>query len=505
VKDNSSEREGGILATVIKQRGFFWWLNEPRGGTNSKETSVPGLLTISEEGHIKLDLDGILWHKDPSKVHWGPQIVEHGKFITGRLNEHGDGNYCVLLHKLLRTNFPLISSAQAPTPESYEAKLCLTTNSPYSADFAFDGFHQVRIDLTGLEDWLSLDSILHRIETYNDGDVEVRVSYKDREFSFVSEDGIIAIESQTLGAAVFNLHPQVPDRTLSFEQGFYLTYTPASNAGVDSLLQNFLRVEELFSLLLGAYFRLDWPTIVHRGDPFDSWHRVYSYRGTVPDFKPSRYQMWTNFHMLRETFGGLFFAWKAQFADLGEPYYLYMAELRHPLPYAEHKLVNLLWVFESLHRKQKSKTFGTPSATERTARIESILKRLSEPGDERDKEWFEDRVGGYQKDPRLPDRIFDCLSKLPVAFDEAALWTFSYRCARCRNDISHGKFPANESPTSLAHLADAASLLYHALLLREIGLGSEHLRKALTEGGLAEFRILPALNSVGLNIAKAQE
>jgi hypothetical protein len=236
------------------------------------------------------------------------------------------------LHNLLRTDFPVISSDQAPTPEGYEAKLCLATNSPYEADFAFDGFYQVRVDLVGLEDWLSLDSILHRIEDYKDGDVEVRVNYKDREFSFGSEDGIIAIGSQILGGAVFHPHPQVPDRMLTFEQGFFLTYTPVSNAGVDSLLENFLRVEELFSLLLGAYFRLDWPTLVRRGDSFDSWHRVYSFRGSVPDFKPSRYLMWTNFHMLRETFGGLFFAWKAQFADLGEPYYLYMAELRHPLP-----------------------------------------------------------------------------------------------------------------------------------------------------------------------------
>jgi ApeA N-terminal domain 1 len=488
------------MATVLKQRGFFWWLNESRGGTNSKETSVPGLLTISEEGHVQLDLDGALWYEDPSRMRFGqPQVVPKGKLITGRLSESADGHHHVVLYKLHRTDFA-IAIDEGPHPESYEAELCFATDSPYDVDFSFDSFNQLRVELVGLEEWLNLDSILQRTGGCNDGDVEIRVTYRDREFAFGSEDGTIAIVSRTLGTDVLQLQPDVPVRLLTFKQGFFLTYTPGSNAVADSLLENFLRLEELLSLLLGSYFRLDWPTLIRRGDSFSSWYRVYSYRGTVPDFKPNRNAMWTSFHMLRETFGGLFFAWKAQFADLGEPYYLYMAELRHPLPYAEHKLVNLLWAFESLHRKHKSKSFGAPSATERSLRIESILKKLSAPGDEKDKEWFEERVRDYQKDPTLPDRLVDFLSKLPVAFDEEELWTFSKRCARCRNAISHGEAPEGESATSLAEMASAVSLLYHALLLREIGMEPDLLHRTLTEGGLAELRILPALSGVGLNI-----
>ena len=40
------------MGNVVEQRGLFWWLNEPDGQTNTKETSVSGSLTVTGEGHI---------------------------------------------------------------------------------------------------------------------------------------------------------------------------------------------------------------------------------------------------------------------------------------------------------------------------------------------------------------------------------------------------------------------------------------------------------------------
>jgi len=87
------------------------------------------------------------------------------------------------------------------------------------------------------------------------------------------------------------------------------------------------------------------------------------------------------------------------------------------------------------------------------------------------------------------------------SLDAEALRTFSIRCAKCRNAISHeGEPPKNESNEGLHELAEALRHLYHALLLHEIGLDEQHLRSALTNGRLAEMLILPAFRKVGLNL-----
>jgi hypothetical protein len=385
-----------------------------------------------------------------------------------------------------------------------------TRHSPFSVDFDSANFFQLRIELVGLEDWLNLDSIhVESGETRGD-DVEVRVRYKNHRFLYEKSDASISIESLTLGAPVLNLF-DLPTRAATISQTNYLVYTPTATSSFDSLRYAFSQFEEFFALLLGAYFRLDWPTMAQRGDDFGSWNRIYYFRGRPPDFAVNPYFIWTTFHALQTSFGDLFRTWQTQVEQYGAGYYLYLAALRNPLPYSEHRFVNLIWALESLHRKKQSSVGAdTPSALERKRRIQSIREKLALADDNADWQWFEARALDFQRAPTLVDRIFDSLSKLPVAFDKKALRIFSTRCAERRNGISHEGGPQEyerygEFLRDVSDLAEALSYLYHALLLYEIGLDEKSLIQAMTKGGLAEMRILPALLRAGLDIPKTAE
>ena len=223
------------------------------------------------------------------------------------------------------------------------------------------------------------------------------------------------------------------------------------------------------------------------------------------EFKVNSWFTWTNFDLVRDSFGDLFSSWRAKVEQYGAGYNLYLAALRNPLPYVEHRFVNLVWALESLHRKRQSEVEERPKEIKRKERIDRILKKFTQPEESGDRDWLEGKLK-YAHDPTLSERIVDFFSKLPISLDNKALRDFSDRCAKRRNDVSHVGGPREHEAyrdfhQDLSDLTDALSYLYHAFLLYEIGLDETILMSTLTEGGLAEMRLLPALQKVGLNIA----
>jgi hypothetical protein len=166
-----------------------------------------------------------------------------------------------------------------------------------------------------------------------------------------------------------------------------------------------------------------------------------------------------------------------------------------------------MWALESLHKRQNLGGAETPSAIDRKARIQSISEKLASGEDDEDLKWFQDRAANYQNGPKLSNRIFDSLCRLPIPFEEGVLRNFSMRCANRRNDISHDGGPRegetyHDFSEDLWDLTEALSYLYHGFLLNEIGLDENTLLRTFTKGGLAEMRIVPALVKVGLSISK---
>jgi hypothetical protein len=489
------------MTEVFDKRGFFWWLDKPNDKTNSKETCIPGTLTVSEEGRIELNLDGALWWAEPlDPLPLGhPRPLPRHKRITGTLGSYGEGGH-VLLCGLERTDIPLNTG----DPQSYEAEICITRTSAFGVDFDLEKFHHLRVPLTGLEDWLELDSIQVGTEDIYEGDtVEVNVKYKNHRFSFENAGAKIAIETLTLGGGSFFRFSDSPTRAVTFTQTCNLIYTPATESSLSALCYEFGQIEEFLGLLLGSYFRLDWPIVVHGQDEFESWNQVFFFRGAAKQSSLNSWFTWTTFHAVQESFGEMFFSWQEQREQYGPGFYLYSAALRNPLPHWEHSFVNLTWALESIHKRRNPGAAQTPSEVERKARIQSIRRILIAADSQEDLKWFEARVPDYQKDPKLADRIFDLLSMLPIAFPPNALSDFSIRCANRRNAISHDGGPPEgetylEFFEDLQNLTSALSYLYHGFLLHEIGLDNESLRLAFTKSGLAEMRILPALERVKL-------
>lgn len=493
------------MANVIESRGQFWWFGE-EGETSSLEHSVHGLLTISDEGHISVQLEGPLWLENP-KTSWGwdaSRWLPANKRIVGRLGKFGDEGH-VLLHELFRTDFSL---ADEPARQSYDAGFCFKLDHAFPSNFGLDSFHTIRIDLVGLEEWLRLESIDVGEEVYHGNQVEFTVRYDRVEIGYATSRAKVSIENLVLGNSPIRLFP-APVASATIRQTNWLVYKPNEQLSLAQLQTRFRHVEEVIALLTGQYFRLDWPSLVAKFGEFDDWFTMYWRRGPRHETAPSVFFMMTMFPLIRDDFGKMLDAWETSTATYGAGYDLYIASMQEPLPYPEHRFVNLVWAIESLHRGWQRNSGEPVSIERRKKRIESILSRFAAEGDKKLREWLDGKLK-YAYEPMLEDRIVETFQRLPFAIDAGKLRAFAARCARRRNDISHegGPRPGENVEgfrSELRELAEALRYLFHALLLHEIGLSEDLLLRALTRGGIGSMNVVPALRAVGIELPIAAE
>ncbi len=488
------------MANVIEERGQFWWFGE-QGQTSSLENSVHGLLKVSDEGQIILQLEGPLWLENPA-VSWGwdaSRWLAPEKRIIGRLGESGDAGY-VLLQELLRTDFSL---ANEPARQSYEAGFCFRNDHDFPSNFDLDRFSALRIELEGLEEWLKLEAIDLGEEVYCGNQVEFTVKYDRVEIDYETTRAKVSIENLVLGNSPIRLfHSLVASAHI--RQTNWLVYEPRETLDLAQLQKSFRRVEEIIALLVGQYFRLDWPKLVAKFGEFDDWFTLYWKRGPRHETVPSVFFMLTIFPSIREEFGQMLDRWETGATKYGAGYDLYMASMQQPLPYPEHQFVNLVWAIESLHRGRQRDQGESPRVERRKKRIEEILSRFSGKSDKTLRGWLAGKLK-YAYEPKLEDRIVESFQRLPFELDPPKLRAFAERCARRRNEISHegGSRPGEDTASfrsELRVLAEAFRYLFHALLLHEVGLSGDLLLKALTRGGIGSLSIVPALRAIGIEL-----
>lgn len=490
------------MANILEQRGFFWWFNSPDLPAHSKETSVPALLTITDEGQIALDVDGSLCGKDEYRDWTRPRIFPASRRIAGQLASPGE---YVLLEGLERTD--LSFSDESPQQQKFTAELCTQRDSPFPNNYSQEEFLELRIEMTGLEDWLELDSILVGSECADDDAIQVTVSYKKHQFNYLTLGGTISIESITTGSDFLGYFSTHPTRDVHFRQTYYLVFRPDVLSDVSALRNTCTKLEELFALLLGSYHRLTWPILVRKEEPFDAWNTLYFYRG-APSAQPiSRYFFWVPFARVRDVFGTLFREWQVGSEAFGAGYYLYVSSLRNPHTYSEDRFVNLVFGIEALHRKWLSESETSERVVKEKERVERILNLL--PQDAEDRKWLRKKLG-HAHELSLEARILECLRKLPFTFGKGQLENFVKACANRRNDISHEGGPRGNMDYGSFHeetirLSEALDHLFHALLLHQIGISSEILSETMTASWVSERRIKPALADVGLHIETAPQ
>jgi hypothetical protein len=167
-------------------------------------------------------------------------LVGPEKRIIGRLGKSGDAGY-VLLHELLRTDFSL---ADEPARQSYEAGFCFKHDHAFPSNFALNGFHTLRIELEGLEEWLQLQVIDVGEEVWHGNQVEFTVKDDRVEIGYDTAQVKISIENLVLGSSPFRfLHSLVASAHI--RQTNWLVYEPRELLDLAQLQMSFRRVEEV--------------------------------------------------------------------------------------------------------------------------------------------------------------------------------------------------------------------------------------------------------------------
>jgi hypothetical protein len=476
----------------------------PELSANSRETSIPGLLTITDQGVITLAMEGSL-SAPGDGTDWSiPQLPESrriGGYLASPSNDY------VLLEGIERLDFFI--PGDFSEKQEFKARTCIRREFAFPLNHDEGSLVELRIPLAGMEKWLKLESIETETE-YDSGDKEcVKVSYKECNLQFAIDGGTLSIESITTGgSSIFGGLSLRGERWLRqrvlIEQTFYLVFKPETPSARTHLLYMYVRLEEFLALLTGFYQTLEWPIVVRKErDSFDQWDTVYYNREPRRDQEFNEYYVWVEFKDIREDFGLLFREWLNGYEECGPGYYLYLSLISSPHVYREDRFLNLVCGIEALHRKW----LGEPETSERVIKEKERVKRilaLLEKGSS-DYKWLKWHLA-HAHEPSLQARISECLQQLPLSFEKETLEQFAKACADRRNDISHvggarDGMDYGEFVDQIGTLAEALDYLFHALVLHKIGLKPELIVESMTgERTLAYRAIRPALEAAGLRL-----
>ncbi len=457
---------------VLEERGLFWWHHEPIPERHfAPEASVSGLLKIDEDGLVKLELDGRLSRdKSPMSVlpSQGSNAELAGKSIEGILKASSKH---VLLIDLMKQGGRF--SSHGMSYEGYAAAHCLVSDhSPPRARKQILS-SELEIQLKGFEEWLRLGSIT-AIRTKS----KISAKYaRVKDIRYGLGNGNIEVKYHILG-------PQLGESredTLELKETVSLVYRPEKPATLGDMRTEFGLFQELFILLTDSEYVLDWPSLRIRLGPKNREYKWYFWRLKTSEEPPKAHECVTNFVQLRDSFGDIVSAWRNKREEFGPGYYLYLGVRRGVKLYAEHRFVNLIWGIEALHRKKK---IDEPEAE---LKVKEKVRRILDKIDvAKDKKWLESRLKTAHE-PTLEQRIFDVLSSVPINLEDEKIRMFARRCAELRNDISHfgsqrhgGSY--KDFLEELMKMSEALSIVYHMLILHEIGVEEEILKWWIYQG-----------------------
>jgi hypothetical protein len=375
-----------------------------------------------------------------------------GKFIDGGKN--------VLLLDLVRYGGRFRSNNLSQ--DGYRATYCLISNVTFPTLSKTTLFSALKIDLTGYEGWLRLGSI-NSVRT--ESSISVQYNKSDTVICQMDE-GSLSIVYDILGP-MMGSHQ---DDRLSLNEKAFLVFRPQVPITLDEMRRQFRSLEDLFIILTDSDYCFLWPRVELEVDGVVYAFEWYLYRNIGAEKPPDRHGLLTNFLRIRESFGQIVSNWLRKREQYGPGFYLYIGVRRNRQLYTEHFFVNLIWGLEALHRRS---TIGFTDAVikERVARIIEGVK------DRNDKKWLKKKLK-FAHEPNLADRLYEVINGGPIVIERERLLIFVNRCAEVRNDISHfgeqrSKGSRVEYMQEVYEKARALSVLYHAIILGEIGIDQE--------------------------------
>jgi hypothetical protein len=454
----------------LQERGLFWWSDEVVPDNHfAPDASVAGLLTIDNDGRITLDLDGFLPSEHGPFAALTDVGVTLSRNIRGILKTTGDR---VLLHGVIRGGGSVHSSNISY--ESFGAIDCLVSDSTrleYAAPLMFD---RLEVKLSGFESWFWFRSI----KVSHSGD-DITAEYKRPSTAVYDiDEGMLSLDFYVMGSIPFSGQRD----KVSMKEEASLRFTLTDKETLEQLRDRYRFLEELLILLIDSEHRLPWPIITLQDETKVRWYFA-RFKNDEPAKAPELHECLTYFPKLRESFGAIWSNWQSKRKKFGPGFYSYLGTRRGMSLYTEHRFINLIWGIEAFHR---TKYPANPDAMQ--MRIDAIVDQVSEAKDKK----FLRRKLKYAHEPALEERIYSTFKALPIDLDHSRLRSFAKACADARNDISHGVLrhgaPYSDFVVDLAKKSRALSILYHCLILQEIGIGEETLRNWIWKG-FGSFRI----------------
>lgn len=459
--------------TVLEQAGLFWWHGEAiPNGHFAPDASVTGRLKIERDGHVKLELHGMLPREGGDTASQFRTALDRSplpsRHIQGLLK--GTDQYVLLIDVHQGgTHF----KSKNLSYENFVTVYSILGSRQFSAtdDLMVSEFE---IDLSGYDEWLRFGAINFKRAGEN-----LSINYQNPpSIKYPTDDGALSLD-YSINAPAFS---QNDITTLSLEQKAYIKFLFNRPMTLDIVKTQYQMFCDLLLLFTESMFRLEWPLVT-----VSSGHKGKFYYArpdeNVPDRGPERNKCWTTFPEISDRFGDIWNAWKKKREIFGAGYYLYLGTRRGNRLYAEHRFVSLMWGIESLHRKKHGDVQPTGKLN---LKINRILEKISCVAD---RKWLKQRLR-HAGEPSLNERILNVFAGLPINLEAKKLASFSTTCANLRNEISHFGGPKDDKPYDeflgqLECYSDALSTLYHVLILHEIGVTEEALNFCIYQGVLS--------------------
>ncbi|HEV2270826.1 MAG TPA: HEPN domain-containing protein [Steroidobacteraceae bacterium] len=468
---------------VIDDHGYFWWSDEPVPPNQfAPDSSVAGTIRINGDGRIDLELHAVMPNEHGA---WGAAAssgkpIPPGRGIHGILKGSGRS---VLLSGVTKSGAHLATAGISY--EKFFAEHALLGRGALRSEELPLSFRSLVIELGGFEEWLILRSIeSERTQTTLTARYEA-----PEDVTYPLEEGTLVLRYDISGPYL----GKGRTRHLELIESASIEYVPKVHISLEEAKQEYGLLAELFIVLTGSSYRLDWPVLTDGGN--DNRYQFVFMRHSSTAKPPELHECWTTFPGIKESFGEIAARWRKKREEFGPGIALYLGTQRETGLYVENRFVNLVWGVEALHRKM------FPPGQVPTALQEKIARILGQIEQQKDRKWLERQLE-YAAEPRLEARIFETFSRLPLGLEEEPLRSFSTACAMQRNRISHfGGQDASEDyrkfVIDLARKSDALTYLYHVLLLQEIGINPEIIRSFVYRG-FRSYPIKSAFAEAGL-------
>jgi hypothetical protein len=473
---------------MIDETGRFWWSDEPFTERQfAPDSSVTGALKISDDGIAELTLDGFL--SGEADQHFLRNLMVARGEPTGRPIQgilKGSGKRVLLLDPR-RAGGHL--SNVGMSYEGYIAFEMLIGEARFTDKAVTSVFSLAEIDLAPLNDWLGYKTI--KIEQTENS---LRATYDRPEaMKYSGRDRTIEIRSELVAPRY--LLKRTND--LSAQESTRLRMSWPNTVPLKDAQHELVLLQDFLFLFTGGLSRFDWPILSNQGEPK---YRFISARDDHRRTELDKRDWWFSFSDVKDDFGNLFESWKEHQEKYGPGFYLYLGNYRLRQMYAEHRFVNLMWAVESFHRTKNPEIRNAGVAEKRDRIVAAVFG-------EKDRKWLEKRLRNADE-LSLEDRIVDTFKTLPIEMEPRSLRDFAQKCARYRNDLSHFG-GSRDTPNyqdflrKLDELSDALGSLHHAVILNEIGVESDTLRRCLHEGYHGS-RFQRTLKDAGIELSAAK-